>query len=459
MNTIAGLGLKKKVSVLALIILITTLTGIYIARDYQKGLILVFWICVIACMFGYFIRNLLNADKLFYLFLFVIPYMNILGFSLKYVLPLGICIMVFFIVMLTKGKITVKGMIETQNGRLLVMYVLLNFALLPFSIDLRTSMTYIISFPIIIFLWDWVIENFNTEKSIENIFEVINFIGLFYSVIGLGIVVLGYMGVNITYHIAYTRTRMYEISSVFPNPNSLGVLLTFTIPCAVYLFFKKSSKIYHFICLMFMGINLLLTFSRSAWGAVGISVMIIFLYKFRKYKYLWIGIIFAIITLLPLVIDVDFDFKNLSKGIFSLSSRGILWNAAIQAIKERPFTGFGIGNSVRAISTYSINIMGRTPHNTFLRMWVEMGIFTLIIYIVFLFNMLRQFLLSRKKSLMMYTMVAIIAGSLFTQVFETMLLGGLSVTGGYFFIFTALLEVMFKNSNDGGAMNEDMLSG
>lgn len=256
---------------------------------------------------------------------------------------------------------------------------------------------------------------------------------------------------------------MYDISSVFPNTNTHGLLLSFTLPCAFYLLLKSRDRLFYLACCFIMGINLLLTFSRSSWGATAIAVSIIFFYKFRNMKYVnvlvGIACFAAVMFLIQYIPKLQLGSGKFSAGIFSLSGRGMLWNAAYRAIIDRPITGFGIGNSVSALNMYSLNILGRTPHNTFLRMWVEMGIFGLLIYLLFVYNIVRGFFKRENKSLLLVTVFAVIMGSLFQQIFETMLLGGLSMAGGYFFIFSSLFESITEFNDESGGKYEDMLSG
>jgi len=458
----------KKAAFITLLVLISILCSIIVARNYETGLVYVFWVILIACMTAYLIKNLSNHEKMLCFFLFTIPLMNILPFSYKYVLPLGGTILIFLTEVLFYKKIRLKNILTTKNGILLVFYVVLNVMLFPYSVDKKTSATYMVSFPFILLLWDWVIQYLNSKDKIIHIFKTLNFIGVFYSILGFLILALNYLGVSVALHLSYTKVRMYDVSSVFPNTNTHGVLLSFIIPCAFYLFLEsRKNRLFYLTCCFIMGINLILTFSRSSWGAAFIAVMIMLVYKFKNYKIVKVAlsmgalltVYFMIKYVSGFVIYIMENPERLNTSMFTLSGRGILWNAALKAIVEKPLTGFGIGNSVAAISNYSIHIMNRTPHNTFLRMWVEMGVFGLLTYLLFLVNIIYDFFKTRNKSMLLITIFAVIAGTLFLQMFETMLLGGLSIIGGYFFIFSALFESLKKiEGKAGDECDENMLS-
>lgn len=457
----------KRLILFTAIAVISLASSIFIARDYQTGLVYVFWVCIFCGMTAYLIKNLANHEKLFCFFLFTIPLMNVLSFSYKYVLPLGGTILILLTETLINKRISIRNILTSWNGRLLVAYVVLNAVLLPFSVDKKTSITYMISFPFILLLWDWMIQYLNSREKIIRALNALNFIGVLYSILGIIILVLYNLGINIAIHLLYTKVHSYDITSVFPNPNTHGVLLAFIIPCSFYLFLECKNKLFYLMCCLIIGINLILTLSRSSWGMAFIAVVIMLIYRFKDEKpvkvALWMGALLAVFLIVKYVYSfvllVIQNPERLNTSMFHLSGRGILWNAALKAIAERPLTGFGIGNSVAALNNYTIYVWNRTPHNTFLRMWVEMGLFGMLIYILFIFNIIHSFFKTREKSMLFITVFSVIAGSLFLQMFETMLLGGLSIIGGYFFIFTALFESLKEiDRKSGDECNENMLS-
>lgn len=457
MCEITGSNNSKKTAFIFGLAILSVICSFLVAKDYQGGLEKVFWVCILTAMAAYLIRNTTRVDRLFRLFIFTIPFMNMLSFSLKYILPLGVCFIIFLSVLILKRKITVDGILHTKNGCLLFAYVIVNFMVFPYSMNMKTSALYIITFPVLILLWDWIVQFCRDKDNIEGVLKAFNFVGLFFSIMGIVVLILNYMGFSLPQNLSYTKVYVYYMNSVFPNTNTHGMLLTFTIPCALYLFLESRDKAFYALSLLVMGLNLFLTFSRSSWGAVAIAVAIILLYKYRKMKYIFAILGIGAAISLQSVLDVHIGAGKFSSGLFSLSSRGILWSTALKAIADRPITGYGIGNSVDVLSLYSSIIMGRTPHNTFLRMWLELGIFGLLIYIVFLYNIIHGFFKSGNKKMMLVTVFAIMMGSIFQQMFETMLLGGLSIIGGYFFIFSALFESILTMPEVENAGDENML--
>jgi O-antigen ligase len=83
-----------------------------------------------------------------------------------------------------------------------------------------------------------------------------------------------------------------------------------------------------------------------------------------------------------------FDYKILktvrvfTKGYNTqtMTGRDRLWDYGLTAISERPILGYGYGSNEAAIAKVT-NIPGRKirVHNTYLKVWMELGIFGLIL--------------------------------------------------------------------------------
>lgn len=449
----------KKTAIILGMLILCLVSGYLISRDYRDGLTKTFWICTLLGMGVFVLRYIMDVEKLFYLFLFTIPFVNVISSSYKYALPLGSVFLIFLVLLMVRKGILIVNILNTGNGRILFIYMIFNIIIFPFSMDVGTSLMYVVTIPILVLVWDFIAGYFDSKRKIEGIFKVFNIIGLFYGILGLIILALNFQGFNLPMNLSYTKINIYDISSIFPNTNTHGMLLTFIIPCTLYLFLESRKKKFYLFSLAIMGVNLLLTFSRSSWGAVAIAGAVILIFKYRKMKYVMLCLCVIILIALPDILNFRGGTGKFSEGVFALSSRNVLWDASIRAMENKPITGYGIGNSIAALSEYSANILDRTPHNTFLRMGVEMGLFGILFYGAFIYNIIRGFLRSRKKSMLLVTIFAVLLGSLFQQFFETMLLGGISIIGGYFLVFSALLEAIIRSeSRVEEKLDEDMLS-
>jgi len=105
--------------------------------------------------------------------------------------------------------------------------------------------------------------------------------------------------------------------------------------------------------------------------------------------------------------------------------RMVIWKHTIELIQDRPLLGFGTGSFEAAYSQkikdnpeWEKNIL-HDPHNQFLKIWAEMGIFGLMVFLSMLTSSLFQ------KSSKMYlhlgigVLLAWCATSLFSSHFST----------------------------------------
>jgi len=88
------------------------------------------------------------------------------------------------------------------------------------------------------------------------------------------------------------------------------------------------------------------------------------------------------------------EFTDSEKSILhqmDASSQGRLaiWKAGFQLFLERPWFGHGYGEFPRRVGKYNPNVRMRDPHNTFLGIASEMGIFALMAFVVTLLLILR----------------------------------------------------------------------
>ena len=113
-----------------------------------------------------------------------------------------------------------------------------------------------------------------------------------------------------------------------------------------------------------------------------------------------------------------------------------LWRASIDAIRDRPLTGYGPGTNPGAIAPYLTDgatiYRGLLSHNTWLRTGVELGIPGLVVLVggilASTLAMLRRLRITRPQSdwAMRLALFAMTLGILAAQAFASFILGGLS---------------------------------
>ena len=220
-------------------------------------------------------------------------------------------------------------------------------------------------------------------------------------------------------------------SATFGNRNFYGSFLSICMPYTICLYLFKNKKIYLFISsLSFFG--LLVSLTRSAWFAYGITLIFILIYIIKlKDKQIILNFVKCILTYCLLFIIFYFsnsdlftqrfeetkneisnitntiNNENITKVNINNSSlfngRFIIWETALKIISDHPIIGCGPDTFFSEICTNHVEFLvnkiyptlGAFPdkaHNEYLQIAATLGIPALIIYLTFI-------VLTLKKSL------------------------------------------------------------
>ena len=226
------------------------------------------------------------------------------------------------------------------------------------------------------------------------------------------------------------------------NHATQGMICSVTLfLMGVFLLFKKSIlpiRSLWVLGLMVIILSVLVYMTPGRSGYLAFIVVTVYLayllWREKLYKILS-GVVLLSSTLLltsPIVQDrIELGVKEVQHvdptniESSSMGMRMVLWKHTIELIQDRPLLGFGTGGFEEAYSRkiqdnpdWEKNIM-HDPHNQFLKIWVEMGIFGLMVFLSMLTSSLFQ------KSSKMYfhlgigVLLAWCATSLFSSHFST----------------------------------------
>lgn len=178
------------------------------------------------------------------------------------------------------------------------------------------------------------------------------------------------------------------------NPNMLGEYLVLIIPIAAGIILRRYGgmrKLSAMFCLGVMGLCLLCTWSRGAWLAL-ILAMVLFLFMWhRRAVFLVIAGIVSV-PFLPMILPASIVSRFTSIGNMgdsSTSYRVYIWRAAINMIEDNFLSGIGIGEGAwyNIYPGYAYLGIEAAPHshNLYLQIMLELGVVGLAVFVVFLF--------------------------------------------------------------------------
>ena len=176
-----------------------------------------------------------------------------------------------------------------------------------------------------------------------------------------------------------------RVGSFFHQPNAMGEFICINL-CASFLllFIEKTrwKRIALFIIIGSMLVSLLLSLHRGSWIALSTAFIIAYFPFFKKVKLRWylISGLLIVITAMPIIIN---RFNQLSQinqwgqSRNTFSGRVDFWKILLKMVPEHPFVGYGIGITEKMFPTI--------PHNDFIRLLFETGVFGVFFYIIYIF--------------------------------------------------------------------------
>ena len=235
-----------------------------------------------------------------------------------------------------------------------------------------------------------VINTVKTEKMYKDLMTVFVLSATAVSIYGFCQYLFGW---NVNQ--AWMDEEMFEdikmrIYSTLENPNVLGEYLLLAIPMSVGLMWTKKkwlSKIFYLGTTGILFLALILTFSRGCW--IGLMVTAAAFVTFVSGK-LW-GLLLLALPVLPFVIPDSIIKRFTSVGNMedtSTSYRVFIWMGTFALLKDYWFGGIGMGQEAftNIYPFYSYNgIVAPHAHNTFLQLWVETGIWGLLVFVFIMF--------------------------------------------------------------------------
>ena len=170
----------------------------------------------------------------------------------------------------------------------------------------------------------------------------------------------------------------------FGHYNDLGsylVFVSFLAISSLSLVKAKITRTLLMLLIFLIFVCLLLTFSRGAWLSSFVVLFLLLIFKKRFWELGLICIIFLSVLIIyhPLLERILYTFT-----IKGDATRFILWKAAWKMIMENPWLGKGLGTFMDYLPKYSGTAKIEYAHNSFLQIWAESGILSLLSFLSFI---------------------------------------------------------------------------
>ncbi|MFH5801514.1 O-antigen ligase family protein [Haladaptatus sp. CMAA 1911] len=180
--------------------------------------------------------------------------------------------------------------------------------------------------------------------------------------------------------------EFHYLQSALSNPNILGVL-AFAGTFGAFVLVVEGIQRSEFLLLpvsgilfVLNGVGMYLTYARASWLAFGLAMAVYI-------SYIVIGrraVPYTVVVLGTLSIFFLFSIL-LGIGLVEAHGRSELWLAGLQAIKNSPsLFGYGVVNTHDVIEPFiSVSrLQGRSPHNSYVQIFLNIGIVGGLAYIV-----------------------------------------------------------------------------
>ncbi|PET70547.1 hypothetical protein CN533_17965 [Priestia megaterium] len=237
--------------------------------------------------------------------------------------------------------------------------------------------------------------------------------------------------------------RVWGIVGASNGAGNLGAIL---FPILLYYLYKKKSKL-ALVIFLFNIIFILLTLTRIAYLAVIIEFIIFYFHiVFRNITYRNLTIrMFTLILSIVVIFVIGYLFSNDIYEILFLDRgntqdyRFYQYEVLFKLVKDYPLTGIGAGQYVYYVfDHYRVNDIA--IHSQFFNMYIETGIFSLLLFLFFNGYILIQ--LSKKFKTDKWFPISLFTGYLITSNFNPNQYYNVSM---YIFMFTILALLFYKN--------------
>lgn len=226
----------------------------------------------------------------------------------------------------------------------------------------------------------------------EFVFKLVSRLATCLLLIGLPSVLVGsyeIAGLTITGHTTgvtnpLTGAPLYAVESLYRNPNPFSFLLAVGCLSALYEYVRERTTVSALMSI-FCAVGVLTTQSRTLTVAMLSGLLLVAgMYRLSRDIYVFVSMTGILTIFLGTYVMFYLAAFSSYVQLLDLTGRVRLWNAAFEAVTTEPILGYGPRDTGEIINSLAPEIdQAKTPHNSFLRMFVTTGIVGGSTYLLF----------------------------------------------------------------------------
>lgn len=226
-----------------------------------------------------------------------------------------------------------------------------------------------------------------------------------------------------------------SFSSFYTNRNTFAALLLLSLGISLYMFLSKRKKRY-FLGFLFIGLNLLFTFSRSSVLSAGIFLFVFLALQTsgnaKKKLIFFVFILFsALLVYILLNRYQDYITHYLVRKDYGDTYRFQYWKLALQYFPKSPLFGFGPGVAEQMLEKLG-KVASTSFHNTYIEIAMWGGSLLLLFYLLICRDIVRAIVKIKAGDILFYRIyTALLLAFAVRGLFETTMffaMGGLANT-------------------------------
>lgn len=244
-------------------------------------------------------------------------------------------------------------------------------------------------------LYVYVVGTIRTKEDVQFIIAVLMLALLMESIIIIALRLIG-----TTIRVSGLTFLVYgsRVAGTVGSPNSAGAYLSLALGPAIAVAFTPLGRGYKWLAgaaAVLGTLALVFTLSRGAWIAFALSTGLIVVMAGKRgwLSFRRMMLLFAVVILVAPLMNMVILPRVLGNDEGAASTRLPLMEVAFHIIRDHPFFGVGANNVAIVTPRYFTPEYGEAwvyaVHNTYLRVWAEIGPIGLLIYLWFLVLTLR----------------------------------------------------------------------